>query len=250
MMKGKVIAIPGGTSGIGLATAKLLVQEGARVALAGRDPEKGSKALELIDGRGTFTSLDIRDIKAAEEWLQSIKDQEGTLDGLVNSAGVYWEGPTDRVTEELYQEVMDINLKGTFFLCRAALAIMDAQGGGQIVNVASDAGIAGNMGCALYCASKSGVVGLTKALALEGALGKVRVNAVCPADVETPMWLAQCAGRPDPEEAKKEMADYSPIGRVAKPEEIAEVICFLLSPKSSFVTGAIWTVDGGLTAGV
>lgn len=249
-MKGKVIAIAGGTSGIGLATAQLLLQEGATVALAGRDAEKGRQALESLGGRGTFTALDIRDVEAAESWLYSVKEQEGSLDGLVNSAGVYWEGPIDRVTEELYQEVLDINLKGTFFLCRAALAIMDAQGCGQIVNVASDAGISGNMGCALYCASKSGVVGLTKALALEGALGKVRVNAVCPADVETPMWLAQCAERPNPEEAKKEMAQYSPIGRIAKPEEIAEVIGFLLSSKSSFVTGAIWTVDGGLTAGV
>lgn len=249
-MKRKVIALSGGTSGIGLATAKLLIQEGAIVALAGRDPERGRQALESLSGQGTFTSLDIRDVKAAAKWLQDVKEREGSLDGLVNSAGIYLEGPVSQVTEDVYQEVMEINLKGTFFLCQTALAIMDAQGGGQIVNVASDAGIAGNMGCALYCASKSGVIGLTKALALEGALGKVRVNAVCPADVETPMWLTQCAGRPNPEEAKKEMAGYLPIGRIAKPEEIAEVICFLLSSKSSFVTGAIWTVDGGLTAGV
>ena len=249
-MKEKVIAISGGTSGIGLAVARILVNQGARVALGGRSNEKGMAALEELGALATFTSVDVRDEKSSFTWLDQVFSAEGRLDGLVNSAGIYWEGTIGSVTFEIYQNVMDTNLKGTFFLSQKALAIMDSQGGGQIVNVASDAGITGNLGCTLYCASKSGVVGLTKALALEGALARVRVNAVCPADVETPLWQAQCALRPNPEEAAHEMGQAYPMGRIARPEEVAEVICFLLSSKSSFVNGAIWTVDGGITAGI
>lgn len=248
-MKNQVIAIAGGTSGIGLATAKWVVARGGSVFLGGRSIEKGNEALALLEGRGSFTSLDVKNPVECRHWLESIYHEAGRLDGLVNSAGVYWEGPMEQVSEEIYQDVMDTNTKGTFFLCQGAMKIMDAQGGGRIVNVASDAGINGNFGCALYCASKSAVVGLTKALSLEGALGKVRVNAVCPGDVDTPLWLAQCELRPDQEAAQKEMAQMYPLGRIAKPEEVAEVIGFLLSEKSSFVTGAIWTVDGGLSAG-
>ena len=249
-MKGKVIAISGGTSGIGLATARILIGYGAKVVLGGRSKERGMAALAELGESANFISVDVRDERDAFAWLDQVLFTEGRLDGLVNSAGVYWEGTIGKVTSDIYQDVMDTNLKGTFFLSQKALAIMDTLGGGQIVNVASDAGITGNLGCALYCASKSGVVGLTKALALEGALARVRVNAVCPADVETPLWQAQCALRPNPEEAAQEMGLAYPLGRIAKPEEVAEVICFLLSSKSSFVNGAIWTVDGGITAGI
>ena len=249
-MKGKVIAISGGTSGIGLATARILIGYGAKVVLGGRSKERGMAALAELGESANFISVDVRDERDAFAWLDQVLFTEGRLDGLVNSAGVYWEGTIGKVTSDIYQDVMDTNLKGTFFLSQKALAIMDILGGGQIGNVASDAGITGNLGCALYCASKSGVVGLTKALALEGALARVRVNAVCPADVETPLWQAQCALRPNPEEAAQEMGLAYPLGRIAKPEEVAEVICFLLSSKSSFVNGAIWTVDGGITAGI
>ena len=249
-MKGKVIAISGGTSGIGLATARILIGNGAKVVLGGRSKERGMAALAELGESANFISVDVRDDRDAFAWLDQVLFTEGRLDGLVNSAGVYWEGTIGKVTSDIYQDVMDTNLKGTFFLSQKALAIMDTLGGGQIVNVASDAGITGNLGCALYCASKSAVVGLTKALALEGALARVRVNAVCPADVETPLWQAQCALRPNPEEAAQEMGLAYPLGRIAKPEEVAEVICFLLSSKSSFVNGAIWTVDGGITAGI
>lgn len=248
-MKNQVIAIAGGTSGIGLATAKWVVANGGDVFLGGRSAAKGNDALSFLHGKATFTSLDVKDPEGCKRWLDEIYQKAGRLDGLVNSAGVYWEGPLGQVNEEIYDDLMETNTKGTFFLCQAAMKIMDAQGGGKIVNVASDAGINGNFGCALYCASKSAVVGLTKALALEGALGKIRVNAVCPGDVDTPLLLAQCALRPDQIEAQKEMAEMYPLGRIAKPEEVAEVIGFLLSEKSSFVTGAIWTVDGGLSAG-
>ena len=162
---------------------------------------------------------------------------------MVNSAGVYREQWLELVTEDEYQEIMDINVKGTLFLCQVMLPLM-TEHGSTIINIASDAGLEGNYGCPVYCASKGAVVALTRALALDYA-PRIRVNCVCPGDVATPLVEKQLAAG---DYTMEEMAEPYPIGRIGQPEEIAHVICSLASPFNSYMTGSIIAVDGGLTA--
>ena len=167
---------------------------------------------------------------------------------LVNSAGVYFERAIEDMGEEDFARIMDINVKGTYFMTQQAVSAMKKQGSGVIVNVSSDAGIHGNMLCSAYCASKGAVNLFTKAMALELAPWNIRVNSVCPGDVMTPLTEKQLAQYPDREAALKEMSSVYPLGRIGTPEEIAGVIEFLCSDAAAFVNGAIWSVDGGITA--
>jgi NAD(P)-dependent dehydrogenase (short-subunit alcohol dehydrogenase family) len=177
----------------------------------------------------------------------------GRLDVLVNAAGVWVEGPTAEMTEADFDRTLDINLKGTFFACRYAIPELERTEG-QIINIASDAGLMGNSGAAVYCASKGGVVLLTKALAVELAPRGVRVNAICPCDVETPMlaFQAERFGDGDPDGYRRRLAAGYPQGprtRFAKPEEIAAFVAAVASPRMAPITGAALSIDFGTTAG-
>ncbi|MEN6411604.1 MAG: SDR family NAD(P)-dependent oxidoreductase [Veillonellales bacterium] len=248
--KSKVALITGGTSGIGLATARLLLQGGARVALIGSQKSKGRQALaELAEfgEQATYIQGDISRVTACRQAVDKTVEHYGKLDIVVNSAGIYLEKAITEVTPEEYERIMDVNVKGTYFICQAAVpALRKTQG--SIINVSSDAGLNGNILCSAYCAAKGAVTIFTKALALELARYNVRVNCVCPGDIDTPLLKQQLAMAPNRDACLKEMASVYPLGRIGRPEEIATVICFLASPAASFVTGSAWPVDGGLTS--
>ena len=248
-MAKKVVMISGGTSGIGLSAAKGFLKRGFRVALLGRSKSRGEEALrELEAGEdGLFLPCDVSHHAACDQAVAEVLKLWGRLDVLVNSAGIYVEGAIEDMTDECLEQVLSTNVKGTYYLCQAAVAALKASRG-NIVNVASDAGVHGNYYCSAYCASKGAVVMFTRALALELAGFGVRVNAIAPGDILTPLTEKQLQGALDREEAMRQMASVYPLGRIGTPEEAAALILFLASAEASFVTGAIWGVDGGLTA--
>ena len=248
-MQDKRILISGGTSGIGLAAAKLFLQAGAKVALMGRSEQRGEAALQELEAgdRAIFVQGDVSRLADCRQALQQVIDKWAGLDVLVNSAGIYVEGAIEDMTEEEIAKVLDINVKGTYYLSQAAVPYLK-ESRGNLVNVASDAGVHGNYYCSLYCASKGAVVMFTKALALELAGFGVRVNAIAPGDILTPLTEAQLQASPNREDALREMASVYPLGRIGTAEEAAAAIKFLASPEAAFITGTILTVDGGLTA--
>jgi len=237
--------ISGGTSGIGFATAKKLLGQGAKVLLIGRTDKNGDLALaELKEyaGRVKFLRVDLGLVSQCEELGRVLAKQGEKLDFLVNSAGCYEEKPLAAITEEDYNFMLSNNLQATIFLTKALLPLFKENA--AIVNVASDAGIQGNYGCPLYSAAKGGIVAFSRSLALDLA-PRIRVNCVCPGDVDTPLVDKQIARG---NYTKEEMAQVYPLGRIGKPEEIAHVICALASRQNSFMTGSVVAVDGGLTA--
>jgi NAD(P)-dependent dehydrogenase (short-subunit alcohol dehydrogenase family) len=179
-------------------------------------------------------------------------DRFGRLDILVNCAGVWVEGPTDTMTEADWDRVIDVNLKGTFGMCRHAIPALETTGG-CIVNISSDAGLWGNKGAAIYCASKGGVTVLTKALAVELAERGIRVNAVCPGDVDSPMirYQAETFGGGDPDKYLADLLAAYPQKppRFIRPDEVAELVAYLCSERAAPITGAAISIDFGLTAG-
>lgn len=244
--------ISGGTSGIGLATARLLLESGAEVVITGRSLKKAQLALEQLEQstgkKALYIPCDVTRPERCREVMLKIGGTEGRkdwkLDILVLSAGVYKEQTLEHMTEADYDKLMNVNVKGTMLMIQAALPYLNE--GSSLITVASDAGLSGNYGCPLYCASKGAVIALTRALALDLA-PKTRVNCVCPGDVATPLLDKQLL-LAEGAYSLKDMESNYPLGRVARPEEVAHVICSLASPANSFMTGSIVAVDGGLTA--
>ena len=247
----QVALITGGTSGIGEATALLFAREGARLAISGRNEKRGHAVSEAIlksGGQAIFLRTDVRRAAECERAVRGTVGAFGRLDILFNNAGVFYPHDTLQCSEEEWDEQIDINLKGTFLMSKSALPAMIAQGRGVIINNSSGWGIVGGDRAVAYCASKGGVVLLTKAMAIDHGRQGIRVNCICPGDVDTPMlpvdakmrglkwedYLAGCAKRP--------------LGRIGTAQEIAKAVLFLASEDSSFMTGAALVVDGGGTA--
>jgi NAD(P)-dependent dehydrogenase (short-subunit alcohol dehydrogenase family) len=243
-----VALITGTAGGIGGATAARFLAGGWKVASVDINPTEPADA--------TSSTLPIvADLRRVDECRRVIAETmgwAGGLDALVNAAGVWTEGPSAETTEEEWDRVVDLNLKGLYFMCSAAIPHLTATHG-CIVNMSSDAGVQGNAGAAVYCASKGGVSILTKALALELAPLGIRVNAVCPGDVDSPMLRGQADASPDPTAYLAKLLSMYPQGRSARfiaPSEIAELIWFLAQPTSSAITGANISIDFGLSAGI
>ena len=256
MQDQRVVLITGASSGIGYETARIFLEDGARVYLNGRDEEKLERAVNsfaTLQGEALALAGDLSLVGECERMLNIVQQSACGLDVLVNSAGIYMEGKSDTMTETDWNDVMDINARGTFFMCRYAIPLLEEKSG-VIVNVSSDSGLVGNKDAAIYCASKGAVTLLTKALAVELAERGIRVNAVCPGIVDTPMLeeAFHLYGEGEQEEYYRSLLASYPQGengRFTSPREVAEAIRFLASPTVEAVTGACLSIDFGLTAG-
>ena len=249
-LQNKVALVTGGTTGIGRDTAVLFAKAGAKVVVSGRRETEGEETSNLIraaGGDGLFVKSDVSKSSDVQSLVQKTVEKFGRLDIAFNNAGV--EGkwvPLIEQSLEDWDAVIDINLKGTWLCLKYEIQQMLKQGGGgTIVNMSSVAGLMGAAGAGVYCASKHGVIGLTRTAALESAAHGIRVNAVCPAVIETAMSDRAFA---DPEANKRVLALH-PIGRFGKPMEVAEAVLWLCSSKSSFMTGHYIVLDGGMLAG-
>ena len=245
----KRILVTGGSRGIGFSIAKAFIDAGARVAINGRTVQSVDAATKKLgDGaRLVGASGDIGTVSGCESVVKTAIDAFGGLDILVNSAGIGAGRPIEDSDEAMWDAHVDVNLKGTFFCCRAALPALRASNG-NIVNIASDAGLIGVPGITVYCASKGGVVNMTRAMALEVA-PDVRVNCVCPGYVDTDMIRRSINKRKDPAAAEQRMIDYAPLKRIASTVEISQAVLYLASSDARFVTGAALAIDGGASAG-
>jgi NAD(P)-dependent dehydrogenase (short-subunit alcohol dehydrogenase family) len=243
----RVAVITGAAAGIGEATARLFAREGARLVLVDQDEAGLTRLAEELESTIVLeVAGDVSDASLCDAVIERTANQFGRLDILFNNAGVVSEGTLVECTEEQWQRTIDVNLKSMYLLCRRIVPVMQRQGGGTIVNMASVAGPTGVPGRGVYSVSKAGVIGLTKSLAADFIRERIRVNCICPATVDTPSLRQRITGSPDPEAARRAFIARQPVGRIAQPEEIAAVALFLASDDSSFVTGQTIFVDGGM----
>ena len=234
--EGKTALVTGASSGMGQATARMLADEGARVFTA----QRGAAAYEAI-------SVDFADPIAPAQVIDHIAQEAGQLDILVNNAGVMREGTVEETSERDWHLQMQVNLTAPFLLIRYAMPLLKS-GGCAIVNVGSIEGLGSNPRHPAYCASKAGLHGLTRAVAVDHGPDGVRCNAVAPGWIDTPLNVDFIESMGDPDQFRKEIGRIHPVRRTGTPEEVAQLICWLASDEASFVTGQIYTIDGGRTA--
>lgn len=251
-LKGRVAIITGGNSGIDRATALLFAREGAKVVVAGRNAARGKKVVDEITehgGRAIFVKTDVSKSSDARAMVEKTIATFGRVDILFNNAALSPVGTVLTTSEKEWREVIDTNINGTFLCTRYALPHMIKQKRGVIINTGSINSLMAMRDEAAYDASKGGVLMLTRATAMDFAKDNVRVNCICPGAIETPMLRDIPSKAPNPKEAEAELARKHTLGRIGDPEEVAKVALFLASDDSSFVTGSVVAVDGGMLGG-
>lgn len=243
-LENRVAIITGGTAGIGAATAIRFAQEGAKVILWARNAERGNAFIEKMKGMGLeaeFDAIDSSNYEAVCEAAKRVNDKYGKIDILINNAGITNDSTLKKMTIEQWQQVIDINLSGSFYCIKAITPYMLEKGYGRIVNASSVVALYGNFGQTNYVATKAGLIGMTKTLARELGKKGITVNAVAPGFIETDMVAKM------PENVLDGMRAKVPIGRLGQPEEIASAYLFLASEEAAYINGATLSVDGGMT---
>ena len=248
-LDGKIALITGAGSGIGRASALTFAREGAKVAVADKQVDGGQETVRMVEAAGgtaSFIEVDVSDVASVEAMVNATVETYGRIDCAYNNAGIEGQvAPTDSYADDMFDKVIAVNLTGVWLCMKYEIPRLLEQGGGAIVNTASGAGLIGVAGLSAYVASKHGVIGLTRTAALEYAKSGIRVNAVCPGLIQTPMVERLTADQPQLGEA---LVAMEPVGRTGRPEEIAESVVWLCSDAASFVTGHAMSVDGGFVA--
>lgn len=250
-LQDRVALITGAGSGIGRATALRLAEEGARIVAVDRNAQGGQETVALVQekhGEAIFVQADVSQEADVRRMVEVAVQTYGRLDILFNNAAIQVFGTIPETPESDWDKVMDVNLKGVYLGCKHAIPHMIANGGGSIINTASILGLVGDPMLPAYGATKGGILAMTAAMAQAHGRQNIRVNCICPGDVATPLVLEYFDQQPDPAAARKQVESEYALGRIAQPEEIANVVLFLASDESSFITGTYIIVDGGVTS--
>ena len=250
-LKDKVVLITGAASGIGRATALRFGREGASVVAVDIQQAENENTVSCISaegGRATAVSADVTDSESVGRMVKVAVDTYGRLDILFNNAGTSMRGTILEIDEAIFDRLFAVNVKGVFLGCRAAIPVMKAQGGGVILNTASQLGLVGIESSVAYPATKGAVIQMTRCMALDHASDGIRVNCICPGPIDTPLTRRNREQTGDPEAALKDRLQRIPLARIGTPEEIAAVATFLCSDEASYITGAAIVADGGWTA--
>ena len=248
-LKDKVAIVTGASKGIGRAIAETFAREGAKVAICSRTASEGEAAAAALREAGAdvaYIQADVSVMDDARRLVEETTDKWGRLDVVCNNAGIGMLRTVEETTAEQWRHLLSINLDGVFHCSKFAIPALRRSGGGSIINMASVASFVGFQADAAYCASKGGLLMLTRQMALDYAPENIRVNAICPGFIRTPELEHYLDQKPDPEEGRAQVVAYHPIGRIGEPDEVAAVALFFASDESSFVTGAHLAVDGGL----